>query len=89
MTVSLTARSKAERLVKENLAALDEAIAFLRKAEMVTTGDKLAHIRDFLARSEAYYRRVEETMRIAEERRNDPLKRADRMWLDVTGKRRK
>ena len=88
MTVSLTARAKAERIVKENMAAMDEAISFLRSHDMVRVADKLAYIRDFLARSGAYYRRVEENMTLAEQSRSDPLRRADRMWLDVTGRRK-
>lgn len=87
MTVSMTAHAKAELRVKEDLKRMDEAIAFLRKHDMVETADRLAGIRDYLARSESYFRRVEDAMRRAEKMRDGPLKRADRMWLDVTGRK--
>lgn len=87
MTVSLTARAKAERIVKENIAAIDTAISFLRAHDMAETADKLAFVRDYLARSESYYRRIEANEALGEERRS--ARRAERMWLDVTGQRRK
>lgn len=89
MTVSLTIRAKAEIRVKEDIRRMDEAIAHLRQHSMVETADRLANIRDFLARSESYYRRVEDNMRKSEMSRNTPVRRAERMWLDVTGSKRK
>lgn len=86
MTVSMTARAKAERIVKENIKAMDDAIAFLRANGMSEIADKLSHVRDYLARSESYYRRVEANAALGEERRE--IRRAERIWLDVTGKRK-
>lgn len=87
MTVSLAPHSKIEKAVKEDVAAMDAAIMFLRKHDQVEVADKLGQVRDFLARSEAYYRNIEAKMNKLEHR-GHPLKRADRMWLDATGRRK-
>ena len=77
--------STIERVVKENVAAMDEAIAHLRKHGMVETADKLGGIRDYLARSESYYRRIEGNFR----QEFDRKAKAERIWLDVTGRKGK
>lgn len=89
MTVSLTRNAKVERIVKENVAAMDAAIAHLRKHDMADVADKLGDIRDYLARAESYYRRIEATVAKAESYRDSPIKRAERIWLDMTGGKKK
>jgi hypothetical protein len=87
MTVSLSPRSKIEKPVKEDIAAMDEAIMFLRKHDQVSCADRLGRVRDFIACSEAYYRNIEAKMRKLEHR-GHPLKNAEHMWLDATGRRK-
>lgn len=84
------AHSSVERIVKENIAAMDEAIVHLRKAGMVETADKLGGIRDYLARSDAYFRRIESGLeKRADRTDNFGRSRAERLWLDATGRRAK
>lgn len=78
MSFSMPGHSKAENRVKEDIKRMDEAIMFLRKNNMVETADRLGSIRDYLAQSEGYFRRVEGSIKQSEARS------ADRMWAEVT-----
>lgn len=57
MVVKAPGHSTVERLVKRNLVALDEAIAMFRKNGQEAWANDIADVRDFIARSKAYYER--------------------------------
>lgn len=51
-------QSIVERKVKTSLAALDEAVAMFRKAGHEHWANDIAEVREFIARSRAYYDRM-------------------------------
>lgn len=86
MVAKASARSAAERQVKRNLAALDEAVMMFRKTGQETWADDIAEVRDFIARSKAYYERLAD-----KHARHAPDAReiAQVMWSEITGRVRK
>lgn len=58
MAMKASARSMAERTVKRNLAALDEAVTMFRKNGQEAWANDIVEVRDFIARSKAYYERL-------------------------------
>lgn len=57
MPVKAPAHATVERIVKRNLAALDEAVAMFRKNGQEAWANDIVDVRDFIARSKAYYER--------------------------------
>jgi hypothetical protein len=58
MVVKAPGHATIERQVKRGLNALDEAVAMFRKNGQAAWADDIADVRDFIARSKAYYERL-------------------------------
>jgi len=80
MPVKATGHAVIERLVKRNLIALDEAIAMFRKNGQEAWANDITDVRDFIARSKAYYER-----QATKHARHAPDARAiaEIMWADI------
>lgn len=80
MAVKATGHAIIERHVKRNLAALDEAVAMFRKNGQEAWANDIADVRDFIARSKAYYEKL-----AVKHMRHAPDARAvaEVMWSDI------
>lgn len=81
MPVKAPGHATVERIVKRNLTALDEAVAMFRKNGQEAWANDIADVRDFIARSKAYYERL-----ATKNTRHAPDARelAQVMWSEVT-----
>lgn len=81
MQTKASGRSVVERQIRKNLVALDEAVAMFRKNGKPEWADDIADVRDFIARSKAYYdRQIDKHVRHAPDARSI----AQVMWAEIS-----